>query len=127
MNEYFMKFQVFGEVADFLLLKKPHRRLLIDISTDPARQVENGQRMHPSRTTFTILEPEQIESFLATMAKGDLIEATGSFSQSNYVPQKTSYVDTTFLLTSFHKLGKNRYTLSYRGQNLEPAANAMMH
>lgn len=143
MSAYFMNFHVFGEIADFLLLKEPQRRLLVDVSTDiahrqkpgqangpesgQAKGKQSGQRRHANRTTFTILDEDLIETFLNTMAIGDLAEATGTFSQSNYVPHKTSYIDTTFVLIDFQKLKKANYSLLYRGNKIEPAQDSLLH
>lgn len=124
MSAYFLNFHIFGEVADFLLLKEPQRRLLVDISTDLSSQ--DGRR-HPNRTTFTILDETLIERFLGTMAVGDLAEARGTFAQSNYVPHKTSYIDTTFEMVEFKRLNKELYALRYQGHDLEPPQDSMVH
>ncbi len=127
MSAYFMNFHVFGEVADFLLVNEPQRRLLVDLSIDTAGQGDKAPRRHPNRTTFTILDAALIERFLNSVAIGDLTEATGTFSQSNYVPHKTSYIDTTFVMSSFRKLNKELYALKYRGHDVEPPRDAMVH
>lgn len=127
MSAYFMNFHVFGEVADYLLLKEPQRRLLVDLSIDTGGQGDEGPRRHPNRTTFTIYDEDMIERFLDSVAIGDLTEATGTFSQSNYVPHKTSYIDTTFVMSGFRKLNRELYALKYRGYAIEPPQDAMVH
>lgn len=107
MSDYFSAFEIVGEVADVLLLAKPERRLLVDISLDPAGHQSTGARTHPTRTSFTIVDEAIIDRFLSGVSIGDVAKATGTFSQSGYVPHRTTFIDTTFLLTDFTVLRKS--------------------
>ncbi|SHJ10149.1 hypothetical protein SAMN05444000_10547 [Shimia gijangensis] len=127
MPDYFMQFQVFGEVAGFLLLKEPEKRLLVDISSLPRDLHAAKQRGYASRTCFSIFEEDLITGFLRQMSVGDTIKATGTFAQTNYVPHKTSYIDTTFHLLDFRKIDRNVGALEMNGQVIEPAPGAMVH
>jgi hypothetical protein len=114
MIAYFMQFQIVGEVADMLLMDGADRRLLVDFSALPAVDAEHRQRRYPTRATFTIRDEATIERFLTEMSVGDVAEATGSFEQGNYVPYRTTCIDTTFLLEDFRKIQKPARRKSYR-------------
>ncbi|WP_282157490.1 hypothetical protein [Shimia thalassica] len=100
---YFMRFQVVGEVAEMLLLENPERRLLVDISTDANTGDHGTGRRYENRTSFSIRCPLLIDVFRCEVSVGDVIQAAGTFSQTDYVPHKTSYIDTTFLMQDFSK------------------------
>lgn len=127
MPNYFMQFQVLGEVAGFLLLKEPEKRLLIDISTQMGEPGASAQRAYTSRTCFSISQEDLITAFLKHMSVGDTIKATGTFSQTNYVPHKTSYIDTTFRMLNFRKVHPNVDLLQINGRVLEPTPGALIH
>jgi hypothetical protein len=103
MSRYFQSFKVFAEVAEFLLLDRADPVLLVDLSMEPALDLP-GCNPYPHRTTFSIVDRALIARFLEEMAVGDAIEAEGSFSQSDYVPHRTTCIDTTFLLSDFRRL-----------------------
>lgn len=127
MSKYFMQFQVLGEVAGFLLLKEPEKRLLVDISTQAKDEGDSGQRPYPSRTCFSIFQEDLITAFLKQVSVGDTIKATGTFAQTNYVPHKTSYIDTTFHLMNYRKIYRNVGSLKVNGRVFEPAPGAQVH
>ncbi|MEQ9695211.1 hypothetical protein [Shimia sp. SDUM112013] len=101
---YFMRFQVLGEIAEMLLLDQPERRLLVDISTETRDADDMLGQPYVSRTCFSIRCPDLIRSFQEKVSIGDTIQATGTFSQTDYVPHKTTYIDTTFLMQDFTKI-----------------------
>lgn len=103
MPRYFQTFRLFGEVADLLLLERPERRLLVDISLETA-QTTPGRNPYPQRTTFTLSDPALMERFLGEISLGDAIEAHGTFSQTNYVPHRTTCIDTTFLMLDYRRV-----------------------
>ncbi|WP_434612957.1 hypothetical protein [Tabrizicola sp. M-4] len=103
MPRYFQSFKVFGEVADLMLLERPERRLLIDISLEPAMN-EPGRNPYPRRTTFCLADPDLMERFLSEISIGDAIDAEGTFAQSDYIPHRTTCIDTTFLLLDYRRL-----------------------
>lgn len=103
MPRYFQSFRVFGEVADLLLLERPERRLLVDISLEPA-QTAPGRNPYPHRTTFTLSDPVLMERFLGDVSLGDAIEAHGTFAQADYVPHRTTCIDTTFLMLDYRRV-----------------------
>ena len=127
MPNYFMQFQVLGEVAGFLLLKEPEKRLLIDISTEIREPGVSARRTYTSRTCFSIFQEDMITAFLKHMSVGDTIKATGTFAQTNYVPHKTSYIDTTFQMLNFRKIQQNVDLLQMNGRTFEPAPGASIH
>lgn len=127
MTNYFMQFQVLGEVAGFLQLKGPERRLLVDISTEVRNPYNPHTRPYESRTCFTITQANLIEAFLEKLAVGDTIEATGTFAQTNYVPHKTSYIDTTFQMLDFRKIYQGIGLLELNGHVFEPAPGSLVH
>lgn len=127
MNHYFMQFQVLGEVADMLLMDAPQQRLLVDISTQTQGEFMDGTRPYPVRTCFTIEEGHLIREFQEQFGIGDTIRATGTFSQTDYVPHKTSYIDTTFRLLNFHKIHADAPSLEHDGTVLEPSPGAVLH
>ena len=92
MSRYFQSFKVFADPV-----------LLVDLSMEPALD-RPGCNPYPHRTTFSITDRSLIARFLQEMAVGDAIEAEGSFSQSDYVPHRTTCIDTTFLLSDFRRL-----------------------
>ncbi|NBE06116.1 hypothetical protein [Paragemmobacter ruber] len=103
MRRYFQCFKVFGEVADLMLLERPERRLLIDVSLEPANHGP-GRNPYPLRTTFCITDSALMERFLSEIAIGDAIDAQGTFVQSDYIPHRTTCIDTTFLMLDFRRL-----------------------
>jgi len=68
-----------------------------------------------------------IAAFLEQMSVGDTLKATGTFSQTNYVPHKTSYIDTTFRMLKFQKVHQNIGLLKMNGRIMEPAPGASVH
>lgn len=105
MQRYFQSFRVFGEVADMLLLERPERRLLVDISLQPAAPAP-GCNPYPHRTTYTLTDDALIERFLTEISVGDAISAEGSFAQGDYVPHRTTCIDTTFLMLDFQRFAQ---------------------
>lgn len=127
MSNYFMQFQVLGEVAGFLLLEKPKKRLPANILTQARDLNRNGQCPYPCSTCFSIFDDNLIAAVLETLSVGDTIEATGTFLQTNYVSHETSYIDSTFHLLDFGKFHKNVGALQLNGRRLEPAPGALIH
>jgi hypothetical protein len=101
MNNYISTFQAIGEVADILLLREPKLKLLVDISPDLPGHEDTAFRKYPNRTSYSICDKYMIDKFLAEVAIGKVIEVKGIFSQTSYIPHKTSYIDTVFLIEHF--------------------------
>ncbi|GAA6179385.1 MULTISPECIES: hypothetical protein [unclassified Shimia] len=101
MQAYFLNFHVKGEIAHTLLLSEPEPRLLVDISATTATDAEAPGFRYPKRVSFTVRDQDLIERFRANVSPGDIIEATGTFDQSGYVPHQRGHVDTTFELLDF--------------------------
>lgn len=104
---YFQTFRLFAEVAEFLVLERPERRLLVDLSLEPATPrsfPRTGTNPYPHRTTYTVTDACLIERFLDEVSVGDAIEAEGTFIQSDYVPYRTTCIDTTFFLLDYRRL-----------------------
>lgn len=45
-----------------------------------------------------------MERFLSEFSIGDSIDAEGTFAQTDYIPHRTTCIDTTFLLLDFRRL-----------------------
>ena len=103
MVRYFQTFKLYAEVAEMLLLERPERRLLVDLSLEPAID-QPGRNPYPHRTTYTLTDAFLIERFVTEVSTGDAIEAEGTFVQSDYVPHRTTCIDTTFLMLDFRRL-----------------------
>ncbi|CUH53172.1 hypothetical protein J7382_15735 [Shimia sp. R11_0] len=101
MQAYFLNFHVKGEIAHTLLLSEPEPKLLVDISASAATDAEAPGFRYPKRVSFTVRDKKLIERFRKTVSQGDVIEATGTFDQSGYVPHHRGHVDTTFELLDF--------------------------
>ena len=101
---YFMNFQVLGEVVETLIVSHPDRRLLVDIMVDNPNGDSINSSLDATRTCFSVMEEDLINAFEKTVSVGDIVRAEGTFFQSNYVPHKTSYIDTTFKMQSFWKV-----------------------
>lgn len=127
MINYFMKFQIIGEVADMLFLDGPEPRLLVDVSVDPAGSTDARGRRHPTRTCFSLFDKELIVSFQDQVEVGDIINANGSFSQADYIPHRTSHIDTTFHMLNFQRLRKPSFDLMFQGRVVEPAMGSSIH
>lgn len=127
MTHYFMQFHVLGEVAEMLLLKEPEHRLLVDVSTETKEAAASVLRTYSTRTSFVIVCPHLIKVFTTEISVGDTIQATGAFSQTNYVPHKTSYIDTTFLMQEFSKVCAQTEPLQHEGQMFEPVRGTPLH
>lgn len=107
MIGYYLHFRIRAEVAELLVLDHPARRLLVDVSVDP---VDAGARSQPrpaSRATLTITDAELIQRFVAELAPGDVVEASGTFCQTDYVPHRTTCIDTTFLVQDFRRIDRD--------------------
>lgn len=103
MSRYFQRFKLFAEVAEFLLLDRDEPVLLVDLSVEPALDAP-GCNPYPHRTTYSVTDPQLIARFLDEISVGDAIEAEGNFSQSDYIPHRTTCIDTTFLMADFRRL-----------------------
>lgn len=123
MQPYFLNFHVKGEIAHTLLLSDPEPKLLVDISATAATEAEAPGFRYPKRVCFTVTDQDLIARFRDTVAPGDVIEATGTFDQSGYVPHNRSHIDTTFKLLDFVRteaVGK----LEHDGRVFQPDTNA---
>jgi len=107
MIEYLTEFRVVGEVADVLMIEHPTRRLLIDVSRDMPRQEDNPARKYPNRTTLTIEDARLVDEVSGMLSRGVRVEARGHFIQSNYVPHKTTHIDTTFFVSELNLLSQS--------------------
>lgn len=121
MIGYYLHFRIRAEVAELLMLDHPTRRLLVDVSLDP---VDTGARSHArpaSRATLTIEDEDLIRRFLTELAPGDLAEASGTFHQTDYVPHRTTCIDTTFLVQDFRRIDRDAPRPTHRpaGMRLE--------
>ncbi|WP_204112407.1 hypothetical protein [Shimia biformata] len=127
MSEFFMRFHVMGEVAETLFLQDEDPRLLVDLSVEPANPGVTPVQKYPNRVSFTLRDPQLIAEFQARVETGDLVEATGTFSQSAYVPHRTSHIDTTFEMVEFNCHHRVVPQLRYQGQVIEPPCGSALH
>lgn len=125
MNAFHPHFRVVGEVAEMVLLDGPSKRLLVDVSSDPL-----GEHMSARRTnlvTLTLTDEELIGRFLRDVSVGDVTAASGTFHQSNYIPYKTTYIDTVFLIAEFEKLDRNELVEEYKPRSADRPASPTLH
>lgn len=101
MQQYFLNFHVKGEIAHTLLLSDPEPKLMVDLSAIAATDAKAPGFRYPKRVSFTVRDQSLIERFRKTVSPGDVIEATGTFDQSGYVPHSRGHIDTTFELLDF--------------------------
>lgn len=127
MQPYFMTFHVKGEIAGSLLLREPEPKLLVDLSPDPAKTAPSPGFCYPNRVSFTLLNQALIEKFRQNTRPGDVIEASGTFSQSGYIPHKTSHIDTTFQMLSFSLCKKQTPEFWHAGRQYRLADMVWMH
>lgn len=129
---YFLTFRARGEVAEILLLGGEQPRLLVDLSTEPLE--DDCSRRHTPRASFTITDAELIRRFLAEVQIGDMAEAEGSFRQGDYIPHRTTCIDTVLTVTAFRRIAGRR--LAQSGHGIAPsdakaairtAAPALLH
>lgn len=125
MNAYYLQFRIVGEVAEMILLNEPNRRLLVDISSEPS--LGRMQMRCSNLATLTITDDEMIGRFLREVSVGDVTAANGTFHQTDYVPHKTTYIDTTFLVADFQKLEKVEFVHGYEPRNTERPSHATLH
>lgn len=119
---YFLTFRARGEVADMLLLGGEDPRLLVDLSTEPLSD-DHGPRRHTPRASFTITDPDLIRRFLAEVAIGDTAEAEGTLRQGDYLPHRTTCIDTVLTVQAFRRIARVKAPLSDRPlQTPEPVA-----
>ena len=104
MVAYFAEFRVIGEVANMLLLTTPVDKLYVDLSPDPPGHESDSYRKYPTRIACTITDDELIKSFLTGVKVGDLLDVRGRIIQSDYVPHKTTHIDTICLVHMFQRL-----------------------
>lgn len=123
MQPYFLNFHVKGEIAHTLLLSEPEPRLLIDISARAATGAEAPGFRYPQRVCFTVTNKDLIARFRDTVSPGDVIEATGTFDQTGYVPHTRGHIDTTFELLDFVR-SEASGKLEHDGHVFQPDTNA---
>lgn len=130
---YILTFRARGEVADMLLIGGEDPRLLVDLSTEPLTD-DHGPRRHTPRATFTLTDPELIRRFLHEVKTGDMAEAEGTFRQGDYIPHRTTCIDTVFTVTAFKRLSRRKETDSKRSipqaeppVAQRPVATALLH
>lgn len=104
MTNYHATFCIRGEVVAMLTCREPNRRLLIDISAQPVDQDDIQAFIH--RTSFAVTDAALIHDIRDRLSVGDVIEATGSFWQTGYVPHRGSVIDTTFALSAYQLIQK---------------------
>lgn len=104
---YFLTFRARGEVAEMLLLGGEEPRLLVDLSTEPLHGGGTA-RHHTPRASFTITDPELIRRFLHEVKLGDTAEAEGAFRQGDYIPHRTTCIDTVFTITAFKRISRRK-------------------
>jgi hypothetical protein len=104
MTKYHANFSIVGQVTEMLVPESDIARLLIDISAKPDGDQDTPHYVY--RTSFTVLESNLIEEMQSRVSLGDVIEATGSFWQTGYVPHRTTYIDTTFRLSRYRLIQK---------------------
>lgn len=104
MSVYFAEFRVVGEVANMLLLTTPVEKLYVDLSPDPPGHESDSYRKYPTRIACTITDNALIKSFLTGVKIGDLLDVRGSIIQSDYVPHKTTHIDTICLVSRFQRV-----------------------
>lgn len=117
MHPYFMTFHVKGEIAGSLFLREPQPKLLVDLSPDPAKPGPAPGFCYPNRVAFTLVNTALIEKFREETRPGDVIEATGTFSQTGYIPHKTSHIDTVFQMLDFALCKKQLPELWHAGRH----------
>lgn len=127
MTPYFMTFHVKGELAGTLFLREPEPRLLIDLSPAPTTGAKAPGHAYPERVCFTLRSSELITRFRDEMRPGDVVEATGTFSQSGYIPHKTSHIDTTFMMLDFTRATRRLPDLSHSGRTYHMPDLVWMH
>jgi len=119
MTSYHATFCIRGEVVALLTCQDPARdtgqgtakRLLIDISAQPTKDLDIQGFVH--RTSFSVTDTSLIQEIQDRVSVGDVIEATGSFWQSGYVPHRTTVIDTTFSLSAYQLIQK-RVSAAFR-------------
>lgn len=102
---YALTFRARGEVAEMLLLGGEHPRLLVDISTEPVFD-DKGKRRHTPRASFTIADPELMRRFLDEVKVGDIAEAEGELRQGDYVPHRTTSIDTVLTILRYRRVSR---------------------
>jgi hypothetical protein len=112
MNNYYFAFETVGEIADLLLMTKPTTHLLLDISNDQPGHEQTSLRKYPSRTAFQVTDTDLINEILNTATKGDVVSVKGVFSQSSYVPHRTTSIDTVFEIQQFEVVHKTITSIS---------------
>ncbi|WP_372838373.1 hypothetical protein [Phaeovulum sp.] len=125
MSAYFQQFRIVGEVAEMVLLQEPSRRLLVDISFEPLLGRMNAPRRNLA--TITITDDDMIGQFLREVSVGDVTAANGTFQQTDYVPHKTTCIDTTFLVTDFQKLDLDDIAQTYEPRATERPRHVTLH
>ena len=127
MIEYLTEFRVVGEIADFLVIENPTRRLLIDVSREMPRQEENPTWKYPNRTTLTIEDDRLVEELPSMLSPGMRVEARGHFAQSSYVPHKTTHIDTTFFVSALNILSQSAFPRGERQLSMTEPACGLLH
>ena len=113
MTKYHANFCILGEVTDMLIPESNTSQLLIDISARPGG--DQGAPGFVHRTSFSVTDHDLITEIQGRISLGDVIEATGSFWQTGYVPHRTTYIDTTFCLSGYRLIQKRVAPVSRYG------------
>lgn len=126
MQTYFLNFHIKGEIAHTLLLSEPEPKLMVDISAQTATESDAPGFRYPRRVSFTVRDKALIERFRTTVSPGDVIEATGTFDQSGYVPHHKGHIDTTFELLDF-EISRPELELQHNGRVFKTDHSAPAH
>ena len=103
MLAFSAEFRIVGEVVNYKYLPAPAPTLFVDLVIGPAPTPNTPFDARP-RVATVIQNDDLAGLFLKQCAIGDVIEASGSFFQSDYTPSAQGYVDTTFSVSSFQFL-----------------------
>ena len=77
--------------------------------TKPAAAATQSADTGSSRGVIVVIDDDAnvrhlMERFLTELSIGDVIEADGTFAQADYIPHRTTCIDTTFLMLGFQRI-----------------------
>ena len=101
MFAFVAEFKIVGQIVNFKFVQSPRPRLLVDVAIEPSRASGDGIPPCPSRISTEISNDLLAGQFLKQVLVGEVVELTGTFSQSGYQSENGNIIDTVFSISAF--------------------------
>ena len=101
MFAFIAEFKIIGQIVNFKFVQSPLPKLLVDIAIEPSGKTRDGIPSCPKRISTEISHDLLAGQFLKQVSIGEMVELTGTFSQSGYQAENGNIIDTIFSVSAF--------------------------